>query len=94
MGFPTKVQLIKRRASEKWSSTFSFRPRPSHGVLPRRNRQWFVEQGPARLATRLSARLRAKKNSTGILSHFEQLWRQCGPASTSVASPRMPKPSR
>ena len=70
MGFPTKVQLIKRKASEQWYINSS----ASHG-FPRDGRVDRRGQRPARAAS-LSAPFRSKLAG----SPFEQLWNQCLPA--------------
>jgi len=58
-----------------------FRSRPSYGFRARRNRRVDRRgQEPLGPPPSSSARAHAKKNSSSILSAFQQLWRECRPA--------------
>ena len=81
MGFPTKVQLINRKASEPVVHQLPLRHRSGHGVFQRRNRRVdHRRQSPSRVASTGGSCAGSKKNSAGILPRFEQLWKQCIPA--------------
>jgi hypothetical protein len=65
MGFPTKVQLIKRKDSEQWY-IFPAAHGPRHAVSTRRNRRVdHPRPRPAGFAPPHPAQLGAKKNETG-----------------------------
>ena len=65
MGFPTKVQLIKRKDSEQWD-IFPAAHGPRHAVSTRRNRRVdHPRPRPAGFAPPHPAQLGAKKNETG-----------------------------
>jgi hypothetical protein len=59
----------------------SFRRRPGHGVLSRRNRRVDRrKQSHARPPSHRATACCSKKNSAGILDHLNQLWTHCFPA--------------
>ena len=80
MGFPTKVQLIKRQASEQWYINFPSALAQAMEFSRGEMVEWFVEdKGLLALRRASPPASRTKKNSAGILSQLEQLWRQCFP---------------
>jgi len=95
MGFPTKVQLIKRRASEQWYINFPSALAQAMEFSRGEVVEWFVEDKgllalrrtsppPAVLKKTLPASSPSSSNS-GV---------NAGPASASAVSPRTPKPWR
>jgi hypothetical protein len=95
MGFPTKVQLIKRQASEQWYINFPSALAQAMEFSRGETVEWFVEDKsllalrrastpPAVLKKTLPASSPSSNNSGANVS----------PASTSSASPRAPKRSR
>jgi hypothetical protein len=95
MGFPTKVQLIKRQASEQWYINLPSALAQALEFSRGETVEWFVEHKgllalrrasppPAVLKKTLPASSRSSNSSGANASR----------ASTSVASPRTPKPSR
>ena len=95
MGFPTKVQLIKRQASEQWYINFPSALAQAMEFSRGETVEWFVEDKgllalrrssppPAVLKKTLSASSPSSNNSGANAS----------PASTNDASPRAPKLSR
>jgi hypothetical protein len=81
MGFPTKVQLIKRKASQQWYITFPSALAQAMDFVSRRNRR-VVRRGqePVGPSPPSSACPYSEKNSAPILSFFRQLRRASGPA--------------
>ncbi len=95
MGFPTKVQLIKRQASEQWYINFPSALAQAMEFSRGETVEWFVEDKgllalrrtsppPAVLKKTLPASSPISSNSGGNAS----------PTSTSGASRRAPKRSR
>ena len=95
MGFPTKVQLIKRQASEQWYINFPSALAQAMEFSRGETVEWFVEDKgllalrrttvpPAVLKKTLPASSPTSSNSGA----------NAGPASTNAVSPRTPKPSR
>ena len=95
MGFPTKVQLIKRCASEQWYINFPSALAQALEFSRGETVEWFVEDKgllalrrastpPAVLKKTLPASSPSSNDSGAIVS----------PASTNDASPRAPKLSR
>ena len=81
MGFPTKVQLIKRKASEQWYINFPSAIAQAMEFSRGETVEWLVEDKALLALRRLQAPATVlKKNSAGILPHFEQLWNECLPA--------------
>ena len=95
MGYPTKVQLIKRQASEQWYINFPSALAQAMEFSRGETVEWFVEN-KGLLALRrasppppvLKKTLRASSPSSNSSGGNAPL------ASTSGASPRTPKPSR
>jgi len=95
MGFPTKVQLIKRQASEQWYINFPSALAQAMEFSRGEIVEWFVED-KSLLALRrttppapLLKKTLPASSPTSSNSGANAL-----PASTSVASRRTPKPSR
>jgi len=95
MGFPTKVQLIKRQASEQWYINFPSALARAMEFSRGETVEWFVEDKgllalrrastpPAVLKRTLPASSPSSNNSGADVS----------PASTRGGSPRAPKRSR
>ncbi len=95
MGFPTKVQLIKRQASEQWYINFPSALAQAMEFARGESVEWFVENKgllalrrasppPSVLKKTLPASSPNSNNSGANVSR----------ASASAALPRTPKPSR
>ena len=81
MGFPTKVQLIKRKSSEQWYINFPSALAQAMDFSRGETVEWTVEDKSLLALRRLRPPASyAKKNSSGILSAFQQLWSECLPA--------------
>ena len=81
MGFPTKVQLISRKASEQWYINFPSAIAQAMEFSKGETVEWVHRrQSPSGVASPRSAGSGSKKNSAGILPQFEQLWKRCIPA--------------
>ena len=95
MGFPTKVQLIKRRASEQWYINFPSALAQAMEFSRGEIVEWFVEDKGLLALRRASppASVLKKTLSASSLTSSNS-GASAGPASTSGASPRTPKPSR
>ncbi len=95
MGFPTKVQLIKRKASEQWYINFPSAVAQAMEFVRGETVEWIVE-GKALLALR---RLEApppalKKTLPASSPTSSSSGANASPPSTSSASPSAPKSSR
>ena len=95
MGFPTKVQLIKRQASEQWYINFPSALAQAMEFARGEMVEWFVED-KGLLALRRAAPPASilKKTLPGSSLHSNNSGVKASPASASAASPRTPKPSR
>ena len=95
MGFPTKVQLIKRQASEQWYINFPSALAQAIEFSRGEMVEWFVEDKgllalrraapPASILKKTLPASSPNSNNSGV---------KVSPASGSAASPRTPKPSR
>ena len=79
MGFPTKVQLIKRQASEQWYINFPSALAQAMDFSRGETVEWTVEDKSLLALRRLHPPPHAKKNSASILSAFQQLWQRMPP---------------
>jgi len=95
MGFPTKVQLIKRRASEQWYINFPSALAQAMEFSRGEILEWFVED-KSLLALRRTATPAPvlKKTLSASSSISSNSGVSAAPASANVASPRTPKPWR
>src|ERR1017187_9746972 len=81
MGFPTKVQLIKRSASEQWYVNLPSAVAQAMEFSRGETVEWIIEDKALLALRRLNPPPSAlKKNSAGILPQFEQFWDDCSPA--------------
>jgi hypothetical protein len=81
MGFPTKVQLIKRKASEQWYINFPSALAQAMDFSRGETVEWSVEDKSLLALRRLNPPPSVlKKNSASILSCFQQLWQECSPS--------------
>jgi hypothetical protein len=96
MGFPTKVQLIKRKASEQWYINFPSAVAQAMEFSPSETVEWIVEDKsllalrrlappPSALKKTLPAPSSPTSNDSGATAH---------PPSANAASPSALKPSR
>jgi len=95
MGFPTKVQLIKRQASEQWYINFPSALAQAMDFSRGEIVEWFVED-KSLLALRRTAPPAPilKKTLPACSPISSSSGASAAPASTSGALPRTPKPSR
>lgn len=95
MGFPTKVQLIKRQASEQWYINFPSALAQAMEFARGETVEWFVEDKGLLALRRASTPPPVLKKTLSASSPSSN---NCGasaaPASTSAVSPRAPKTSR
>ena len=95
MGFPTKVQLIKRQASEQWYINFPSALAQAMEFSRGETVEWFVENKGLLALRRASPPPSVLKKTLPAFSpSSKNSGANASPASTSVASPRTPKPSR
>lgn len=95
MGFPTKVQLIKRQASEQWYINFPSALAQAMEFARGETVEWIVEN-KALLALRRAHPPAAvlKKTPPVSSSSSTSSGTNASPPSTSAASPSAPKRSR
>jgi hypothetical protein len=95
MGFSTKVQLIKRQASEQWYVNFPSALAQAMDFSRGETVEWFVED-KSLLALRRTAPPAPvlKKTLPASSPSSSNSGASVPPASTSGASPRTPTPSR
>ncbi len=95
MGFPTKVQLIKRKASEQWYINFPSAVAQAMEFVRGETVEWIVE-GKALLALRrLEAPAPVLKKTPPVSSSTSNIsGASASPLSASSASRSAPKPSR
>ena len=95
MGFPTKVQLIKRRSSEQWYINFPSALAQAMEFSRGETVEWFVED-KSLLALRRASTPPAvlKKTLPASSPNSNNSGANAPPASTSGALPRTPKRSR
>ena len=95
MGFPTKVQLIKRRASEQWYINFPSALAQAMEFARGEIVEWFVEdKGLLALRRTVPPAPVLKKTLPASSPISSNSGASAAPASTSVASPRTLKPWR
>lgn len=95
MGFPTKVQLIKRKASEQWYINFPSAIAQAMEFSRGETVEWIVEDKAVLALRRLepppSALKKTPRDSSPSSSNSGG---NASPPSTSAASPAARKPSR
>jgi len=95
MGFPTKVQLIKRQASEQWYINFPSALAQAMEFSRGETVEWFVEdKGLLALRRASTPPPVLKKTLPASSPSSNNSGANASPASTSGASPRTPKRSR
>jgi hypothetical protein len=95
MGFPTKVQLIKRQASEQWYINFPSALAQAMEFSRGEIVEWFVEDKGLLALRRASPPASVLKKTLSASSPTSSnSGANAGPASTNAVSPRTPKPSR
>jgi len=95
MGFPTKVQLIKRQASEQWYINFPSALAQAMEFSRGEIVEWFVEDKGLLALRRASPPPHVLKKTLSASSPTSSnSGANAGPASTNAVSPRTPKPSR
>lgn len=95
MGFPTKVQLIKRQASEQWYINFPSALAQAMDFSRGEIVEWFVEDKSLLALRRTSTPAPVLKKTLPASSPTSSnSGSSAPPTSTSGGSPRMPKPSR
>ena len=95
MGFPTKVQLIRRQASEQWYINFPSALAQAMDFVRGEVVEWFVED-KGLLALRRTSPPAAvlKKTLPASSPNSSASGASASPASASAALPPAPKPSR
>jgi hypothetical protein len=95
MGFPTKVQLIKRQASEQWYINFPSALAQAMEFSRGERVEWFVEdKGLLALRRAAPPASTLKKTLPASSPNSNNSGVKASPAFGSAASPRMPKLSR
>ena len=95
MGFPTKVQLIKRQASEQWYINFPSALAQAMEFSRGETVEWFVEDKGLLALRRASPPASVLKKTLPASSpSSNNSGANASPVSTSGASPRAPKLSR
>ena len=95
MGFPTKVQLIKRKASEQWYINFPSAIAQAMEFARGETVEWIVEDKALLALRRLQAPPPVLKKTLPASSRTSSnSGANAAPPSTSAASPTAPKPSR
>jgi hypothetical protein len=95
MGFPTKVQLIKRKASEQWYINFPSAIAQAMEFARGETVEWIVEDKALLALRRLQAPAPALKKTLPVSSPTStSSGPGASPPSTSAASPTAHKPSR
>ncbi len=94
MGFPTKVQLIKRKASEQWYINFPSALAQAMEFSRGETVEWFVEdKGLLALRRTSTPPALLKKTRSAFSPSSSNSGANASLASTSGVSPRTPKPS-
>jgi hypothetical protein len=93
MGFPTKVQLIKRKASEQWYINFPSAIAQAMEFSRGETVEWIVEDKALLALRRLEAPPPALKKTVSSPSSSNS-GTNASPPSSSAASPTAHKPSR
>ncbi len=95
MGFPTKVQLIKRKASEQWYVNFPSALAQAMDFSRGETVEWTVEDKSLLALRRLHPPAPAlKKTLPASTPPSSNSGASASPPSPSDASPSAPKPSR
>jgi hypothetical protein len=95
MGFPTKVQLIKRQASAQWYINFPSALAQAMEFSRGETVEWFVEDKSLLALRRASTPAAVLKKTLPASSlNSNNSGANVSPASTRAASPRAPKRSR
>ncbi len=95
MGFPTKVQLIKRKASEQWYINFPSAIAQAMEFARGETVEWIVEDKSLLALRRLQPPPPAlKKTPLASSPVSSNSGTSASPPSTSAASPTVRKPSR
>jgi hypothetical protein len=94
MGFPTKVQLIKRKASEQWYINFPSAIAQAMEFSRGETVEWLVEDKALLALRRLEAPAPVLKKTLPVSSlSLSGSGKNASPPSTSAASPTARKPS-
>jgi hypothetical protein len=94
MGFPTKVQLIKRKASEQWYINFPSAVAQAMEFSRGESVEWIVEDKALLALRRLAPPPAALKKTPPASSHISSSsGASASPPSASIASPTTRKPS-
>lgn len=95
MGFPTKVQLIKRKASEQWYINFPSSVAQAMEFSRGETVEWLVEDKSLLALRRLEAPPTVLKKTLPVsFPSSSNSGTNAAPPSTSAASPTARKPSR
>jgi antitoxin component of MazEF toxin-antitoxin module len=95
MGFPTKVQLIKRKASEQWYINFPSALAQAMDFSRGETVEWTVEDKSLLALRRLRPPAPTLKKTLPASSPpSSNSGKTASPHSSSAASPSAPKPSR
>jgi hypothetical protein len=95
MGFPTKVQLIKRKASEQWYINFPSAIAQAMEFSRGESVEWIVEDKALLALRRLQPPpLALKKTPTASSPASSSSGASASPPSTNAASPTVRKPWR
>ena len=95
MGFPTKVQLIKRQASEQWYINFPSALAQAMDFSRGETVEWFVEDKSLLALRRVNPPApMLKKTPPASSPASSRSGENVSPPSTSSASPSAPKRSR
>ncbi len=95
MGFPTKVQLIKRKASEQWYINFPSALAQAMDFSRGETVEWTVEDKSLLALRRLHPPASALKKTLPASSPpFSNSGKAASPPSSSAVLPSAPKPSR
>jgi hypothetical protein len=94
MGFPTKVQLIKRKASEQWYINFPSAIAQAMEFARGETVEWIIEDKALLALRRLEAPAPTLKKTLPVSSPPSTTsGASASPPSTSTASPTVRKPS-
>ena len=95
MGFPTKVQLIQRQASQQWYINFPSALAQAMDFTRGETVEWIVEDKSLLALRRLRPPAPTlKKTPPASSPPSKNSGTSAAPPSTSSASPNAPKPSR
>jgi hypothetical protein len=94
MGFPTKVQLIKRKASEQWYINFPSAVAQAMEFSRGETVEWIIEDKALLALRRLEAPFHTIKKTLPVSSpDLNSSGTKASPPSASAASPTARKPS-